>query len=96
MCRETGDSDSDAYDAGSAAGAPPLPAARPAPPPPARPSAMALVAPRGPARTLWCEVPEVVESAVLSEYLPTAFNEYHVVESTAITIYSPNVGVYIP
>ncbi|XP_013182126.1 PREDICTED: ephexin-1-like [Papilio xuthus] len=31
---------------------------------------MALVAPRGPARTLWCEVPEVLNSAVLSSLAP--------------------------
>lgn len=71
MCRETGDSDSDAYEASGGTGAP---AEGEGAPPPAgatglRPSAMALVAPRGPARTLWCEVPEVVNSAVLSEYL---------------------------
>ncbi|XP_053625868.1 uncharacterized protein Exn isoform X3 [Plodia interpunctella] len=65
VCRELGDSDSDAYEAsgsggGSVEGAPPS----------ARPSAMALVAPRGPARTLWCEVPEVVNSAVLSSLAP--------------------------
>ncbi|CAG5011630.1 unnamed protein product [Parnassius apollo] len=54
-CRESGDSDSDGYEAGAA---------------PARPSAMALVAPRGPARTLWCEVPEVLNSAVLSSLAP--------------------------
>ncbi|XP_072944408.1 uncharacterized protein [Epargyreus clarus] len=70
-CRETGDSDSDAYDpsggsgssgaAGSGAGSGDSGA---------RPSAMALVAPRGPARTLWCEVPEVVNSAVLSSLAP--------------------------
>lgn len=31
---------------------------------------MALVAPRGPSRTLWCEVPEVLNSAVLSSLAP--------------------------
>ncbi|XP_068629728.1 rho guanine nucleotide exchange factor 15-like [Battus philenor] len=54
-CRESGDSDSDGYEASAAQ---------------ARPSAMALVAPRGPARTLWCEVPEVLNSAVLSSLAP--------------------------
>ncbi|CAH2074640.1 unnamed protein product, partial [Iphiclides podalirius] len=54
-CRESGDSDSDGCEAGAT---------------PARPSAMALVAPRGPARTLWCEVPEVLNSAVLSSLAP--------------------------
>ncbi|XP_060800415.1 uncharacterized protein LOC106140556 isoform X2 [Amyelois transitella] len=67
VCRETGDSDSDAYEAsGSGAGSVAEGPAAPA----ARPSAMALVAPRGPARTLWCEVPEVVNSAVLSSLAP--------------------------
>ncbi|XP_028172175.1 ephexin-1 isoform X2 [Ostrinia furnacalis] len=77
VCRETGDSDSDAYEAsGAGAGPPPAPApplvpdASVPPPLPVRPSAMALVAPRGPARTLWCEVPEVVNSAVLSSLAP--------------------------
>ncbi|XP_038215325.1 uncharacterized protein LOC119834879 [Zerene cesonia] len=56
-CRE-GDSDSDAYEAGGSTCSA------------TRPSAMALVAPRGPARTLWCEVPEVVNSAVLSSLAP--------------------------
>ncbi|KAL0893568.1 hypothetical protein ABMA27_013757 [Loxostege sticticalis] len=82
VCRETGDSDSDAYEAsGAGAGPPALSPAAPAGPPvpnsssppplpPARPSAMALVAPRGPARTLWCEVPEVVNSTVLSSLAP--------------------------
>lgn len=64
MCRETGDSDSDAYEAGSQRSA-----ATSVSETPARPSAMALVAPRGPSRTLWCEVPEVLNSAVLSKYL---------------------------
>ncbi|KPJ07964.1 Ephexin-1 [Papilio machaon] len=54
-CRESGDSDSDGYEASAVR---------------ARPSAMALVAPRGPARTLWCEVPEVLNSAVLSSLAP--------------------------
>ncbi|XP_028035521.1 uncharacterized protein LOC114246952 isoform X2 [Bombyx mandarina] len=61
--RETGDSDSDGYEAG-------VPGAQAPPPEPARPSAMALVSPRGPARTLWCEVPEVLNSAVLSSLAP--------------------------
>ncbi|XP_061711875.1 uncharacterized protein LOC133521122 isoform X3 [Cydia pomonella] len=61
VCRDTGDSDSDAYDAGAGSGAAPAPS---------RPSAMALVAPRGPARTLWCEVPEVLQSTVLSSLAP--------------------------
>ncbi|XP_063377772.1 uncharacterized protein LOC134664968 isoform X2 [Cydia fagiglandana] len=61
VCRDTGDSDSDAYDAGAGLGATPAPS---------RPSAMALVAPRGPARTLWCEVPEVLQSTVLSSLAP--------------------------
>ncbi|XP_045491190.1 uncharacterized protein LOC123691045 isoform X2 [Colias croceus] len=56
-CRE-GDSDSDAYEAGGSTCSA------------SRPSAMALVAPRGPARTLWCEVPEVLNSAVLSSLAP--------------------------
>ncbi|CAG9783397.1 unnamed protein product [Diatraea saccharalis] len=64
VCRETGDSDSDTYE--SSAGAESCPPE----PPTARPSAMTLVAPRGPARTLWCEVPEVVASAVLSSLAP--------------------------
>lgn len=67
VCRETGDSDSDAYDPGSqrsgtsgtSTGSTTT-----------RPSAMALVAPRGPSRTLWCEVPEVLNSAVLSSLAP--------------------------
>lgn len=34
---------------------------------PQRPSAMALVNPKkSPSRTLWCEVPEVINSAILS------------------------------
>ncbi|CAH2086843.1 unnamed protein product [Euphydryas editha] len=60
-CRETGDSDSDAYEAGGGGSTASTGS---------RPSAMALVAPRGPARTLWCEVPEVVNSAVLSSLAP--------------------------
>ncbi|XP_041977510.1 uncharacterized protein LOC121731895 isoform X2 [Aricia agestis] len=60
VCRDIGDSDSDAYSSGTPAPAGPAP----------RPSAMALVAPRGPARTLWCEVPEVLNSAVLSSLAP--------------------------
>ncbi|CAK1552618.1 unnamed protein product [Leptosia nina] len=52
-----GESDSDTYEAGVSTGS-------------TRPSAMALVAPRGPARTLWCEVPEVLNSAVLSSLAP--------------------------
>ncbi|XP_073944417.1 ephexin isoform X3 [Choristoneura fumiferana] len=63
LCRDTGDSDSDAYDPNAGSGAPAGAA-------PARPTAMALVAPRGPARTLWCEVPEVLQSAVLSSLAP--------------------------
>ncbi|CAH0718777.1 unnamed protein product, partial [Brenthis ino] len=58
-CRETGDSDSDAYETGGSVASTS-----------SRPSAMALVAPRGPARTLWCEVPEVVNSTVLSSLAP--------------------------
>ncbi|XP_035435919.2 uncharacterized protein LOC118266593 isoform X3 [Spodoptera frugiperda] len=65
VCRETGDSDSDAYEAGSQRSA-----ATSVSETPARPSAMALVAPRGPSRTLWCEVPEVLNSAVLSSLAP--------------------------
>lgn len=65
MCRETGDSDSDAYEAGSQRSSPAAHEAAPA-----RPSAMALVAPRGPSRTLWCEVPEVLNSTVLSSLAP--------------------------
>ncbi|XP_022819365.1 ephexin-1-like isoform X2 [Spodoptera litura] len=65
VCRDTGDSDSDAYEAGSQRSA-----ATSGSETPARPSAMALVAPRGPSRTLWCEVPEVVNSAVLSSLAP--------------------------
>ncbi|XP_032513637.2 rho guanine nucleotide exchange factor 19 isoform X3 [Danaus plexippus] len=66
-CRETGDSDSDAYEVGGSVGAggPGGVGGQGA-----RPSAMALVAPRGPARTLWCEVPEVLNSAVLSSLAP--------------------------
>ncbi|RVE54985.1 hypothetical protein evm_000352 [Chilo suppressalis] len=64
VCRETGDSDSDTYE--STAGADSSQQETPAP----RPSAMTLVAPRGPARTLWCEVPEVLASAVLSSLAP--------------------------
>lgn len=63
VCRETGDSDSDAYDAGSQRSATTSVSETPS----SRPSAMALVAPRGPSRTLWCEVPEVLNSAVLSK-----------------------------
>ncbi|XP_046965080.1 uncharacterized protein LOC124533685 isoform X3 [Vanessa cardui] len=63
-CRETGDSDSDAYEAGGGGSTAGSTASS------TRPSAMALVAPRGPARTLWCEVPEVVNSAVLSSLAP--------------------------
>nr|XP_049695399.1 uncharacterized protein LOC110372689 isoform X2 [Helicoverpa armigera] len=66
VCRETGDSDSDAYEAGSQRSAN-TSASESAP---SRPSAMALVAPRGPSRTLWCEVPEVLNSAVLSSLAP--------------------------
>ncbi|XP_047528227.1 uncharacterized protein LOC125064947 isoform X5 [Vanessa atalanta] len=62
-CRETGDSDSDAYETGGGSTAGSTASST-------RPSAMALVAPRGPARTLWCEVPEVVNSAVLSSLAP--------------------------
>ncbi|XP_026742654.1 rho guanine nucleotide exchange factor 5 isoform X1 [Trichoplusia ni] len=65
VCRETGDSDSDAYEAGSQRSSPAAHEAAPA-----RPSAMALVAPRGPSRTLWCEVPEVLNSTVLSSLAP--------------------------
>ncbi|XP_039746968.1 uncharacterized protein LOC120624469 isoform X2 [Pararge aegeria] len=62
-CRETGDSDSDAYEVGGGSiGSTSTTSSRP--------SAMALVAPRGPARTLWCEVPEVVNSSVLSSLAP--------------------------
>ncbi|XP_045785650.1 uncharacterized protein LOC123881112 isoform X3 [Maniola jurtina] len=62
-CRETGDSDSDAYEVGGGSiGGTSTTSSRP--------SAMALVAPRGPARTLWCEVPEVVNSSVLSSLAP--------------------------
>ncbi|KAJ2952521.1 hypothetical protein O0L34_g6837 [Tuta absoluta] len=88
VCRETGDSDSDAYEATGAPGIIAPPAGSTPPPitltPPggstgattpvgavSRPSAMALVAPRGPARTLWCEVPEVVNSTVLSSLAPS-------------------------
>ncbi|XP_049866678.1 uncharacterized protein LOC126367291 isoform X2 [Pectinophora gossypiella] len=67
VCRETGDSDSDAYEV---TGGPSAPAPAPLTSPGARPSAMALVAPRGPARTLWCEVPEVLNSTVLSSLAP--------------------------
>ncbi|XP_059061715.1 uncharacterized protein LOC131854611 isoform X2 [Achroia grisella] len=72
VCRETGDSDSDAYEvsAGAEAGAETPADASTGTAPNARPSAMALVAPRGPARTLWCEVPEVVNSTVLSSLAP--------------------------
>lgn len=59
-CRETGDSDSDAYEVGGGSIGGTSTSS-------SRPSAMALVAPRGPARTLWCEVPEVVNSSVLSK-----------------------------
>ncbi|CAH1646295.1 unnamed protein product [Spodoptera littoralis] len=51
VCRDTGDSDSDAYEAGSQRSA-----ATSGSETPARPSAMALVAPRGPSRTLWCSL----------------------------------------
>ncbi|KAG6448704.1 uncharacterized protein LOC115442575 isoform X2 [Manduca sexta] len=74
--RETTDSESDAYEAGAQSGAntggsdPPREASLPPLPTAPRPSAMALVAPRGPARTLWCEVPEVLNSAVLSSLAP--------------------------
>ncbi|XP_052748183.1 uncharacterized protein LOC113513781 isoform X2 [Galleria mellonella] len=80
VCRETGDSDSDAYEvnAGASAGARVAAeadttaeaSAGAGAATTARPSAMALVAPRGPARTLWCEVPEVVNSTVLSSLAP--------------------------
>ncbi|KAL4714041.1 hypothetical protein ACJJTC_008395 [Scirpophaga incertulas] len=65
VCRESGDSDSETYER-------PRESEREdgSSPPAARPSAMALVAPRGPARTLWCEVPEVLSSAVLSSLAP--------------------------
>ncbi|XP_045515496.1 uncharacterized protein LOC123708702 isoform X2 [Pieris brassicae] len=53
-----GESDSDTYEAGGSTCSA------------SRPTAMALVAPRGPARTLWCEVPEVLNSAVLSSLAP--------------------------
>ncbi|GBP78660.1 Ephexin-1 [Eumeta japonica] len=74
VCRETLDSDSDTYETGASSGAPstlgvPLLNSET---PRARPSAMALVAPaRGPQRTLWCEVPEVINSTVLSSLAPT-------------------------
>ncbi|XP_050664230.1 uncharacterized protein LOC126964417 isoform X3 [Leptidea sinapis] len=64
VCRG-GDSDSDAYEAGGGGSTQSCPQSCPP-----RPSAMALVAPRGPARTLWCEVPEVLNSAVLSSLAP--------------------------
>lgn len=33
-----------------------------------RPSAMTLINPqKGPSRTLWCEIPEVINSAILSK-----------------------------
>ncbi|XP_075969163.1 ephexin isoform X4 [Anticarsia gemmatalis] len=74
VCRETGDSDSDAYDPGSQRSATSTTSTTSvtsgASANPARPSAMALVAPRGPSRTLWCEVPEVLNSAVLSSLAP--------------------------
>ncbi|XP_026329596.1 ephexin-1 isoform X2 [Hyposmocoma kahamanoa] len=72
-CRETGDSDSDAYEvtSGTTEVQPTSPPSLSSPPVSnVRPSAMALVAPRGPARTLWCEVPEVLNSTVLSSLAP--------------------------
>lgn len=34
-----------------------------------RPSALQLVGPKGPSRTLWSEIPEVINSEILSKLL---------------------------
>ncbi|KAG4069581.1 hypothetical protein HA402_002644 [Bradysia odoriphaga] len=36
-----------------------------------RPSALQLVGPKGPSRTLWCEIPEVINSQILLTLTPT-------------------------
>lgn len=35
-----------------------------------RPSALQLVGPKGPSRTLWCEIPEVINSQILCKLSP--------------------------